>query len=982
MSQDSIAPADGAADARGVLRGLLGAFRWRVAREWLADGVAVLTCVLLGVLLSLVVVDHVVPGGVPHVGLVPGLIAAAALAAGTAIWLAFARRASRISDLFAAWRIERDGGVRHNSIINGVLLARDTVEPEGASGAAIRQAARDARVAGAIRPPVRRAARRAAIAGAVLLGLFAGYSLLSPKSAPQSLGRLLGSGAAVPTATRLTLERPARDAVVYESEPLAVEVSAAGVLPDEIEFAWHGSNGVVPASDGPADDGAGARWLRRRMQPIDGAGGSSRWRVTLAASEVVGDIHYAAAGGDATLQGVIRVQPQPAILAFEVALSPPAYTGLPRAVSSSPEITAWAGTLATIAIRGRTALRDPVFVFGDHEVARTWMRIDAADVTRAVVEVPLLESGLYRIEFSDAYGRRPRAAERHSITVRHDEPPTVEWITPAEDASVGATVDLAVIAELVVHVADDLGVGEADFVLSSDDGGTWRLPLVIAPERRSHDADAAGEEHPERCVGEVRVATERIPLAAGQRAAGWVEARDRRVLPDGRPSPQTGRSTALTLTRSAPTGEPTSRPGDGASEADEPAGGGESPQSDPQSGQAGAADATRGADEVDRANGDRGDNVDSGGDSQHERPGPGAGGQSGRGQAEQGQGERPERGGAGGADDWEKFVSQNAEQIRKLAQQPNSDASDAGGQLNSTDDSKVAVGDTNSQDGDSQPGEPREGEPADSPSQAPRGESNSGGESGQQETPGEQADSRQPSDKSGQSGAGRPADRGAGSPQESGETPPRSDASGEGDSGGGGGAGERLPSTPAGPAPSGETAVGDPPSKEPRADGNVESDAPPPVGDGPIDSAGRAERTDLLELLKRRGVLDEGTFQDLTRSPERREAFTRAVERLHAQRGVERSGAVARSSHAYRPGDERAAAGTRRATDLTLERLRPRGEVDDATTIAPPAEQNVAPRLRPLLDAYYRAMAESRRPRRARRRTSPSSGARPGRTPR
>lgn len=996
------APSEQTAAAQSRLWRTLGACRRRMAREWLADAARRSACALLGLLLVLVILDHTLAGGIPHVRLMPGLIASALLALTACLCLAIVRKSARITDLFAAWRIEHDAGVRHNSIINGVLLARGAADPDGPIGAAIEQAARDADSAGTARRAVGRGSRRVVTTAALLLCALLAYSLMAPKSVPLSLGRLLGSGAPPPTATRLTLIRPADGTPVYASEPLLIEVGAAGQMPEEISFAWRSSGGTpIEVAEQSGDDTS--TWpLRRMMQPIPDAASPARWRVALAASEVVGDFHFVAAGGDATLRGVIRVQPQPAIVAYQITLAPPAYTGLPKSRTSDPDLIAWAGTLATISVRARSALRDPVFVFGAHDADRTWMTIDASDPTRAVVEVPLLASGPYRIEFRDAHGRAPQTPECHTITIRNDAPPTLEWTAPAEPATDSA-VDLAKLAELAARAADDLGLREAAFVLSTPDGNTWRQPLALESVGRIADRPGAARHTPgELRESELRIAAHTIPLAVGQQGLGWFEAADQRVLPDGRSSPQTGRSTARKLTRSSPAGKPASQPDatsgpsrgdrDGAADA-APTAEGDKPADDP----SGANDTPSGAPSSPDAAADGSAASDGAGqsDSPAEQPGSGKDGQSGQGNAERGKGDRPgPRDESDEASEWESFVSQNAEQIRNLAQQvdrdddstrpaprenPDSNADDSR-QGDSQDDKSPPGGDETAPVGASGDDKPQPGNSA------------GGGDQEQSGAPGrEQPDAPDssgdgpPSDGAGQrpaegpesphaqqeSDAGNPSD--AGKPSEASgdgaagdapgtpnrDTPP--DPAGAGDSTGGGGAGERTPGSPTGPSPANESADGDSPSSATPAPEADEPGAPPRLGDAALDSAGRAERVDLLELLARQGVLDESQLQELTRSPERREAFTRAVQRLREQGESRPSGGVSRSQHAYRPGDARAQAGKQRASDLALDRARPRGVADDATTISPPSEQNIAPRLRPLLDAYYRAMAETPR---------------------
>lgn len=486
----------------------------------------VLYLVAAAVLFPLVVViaDHTVPGGLPRAlifgaGILWGIVTVLA-ATGVSV-RTLMRQLNRV---FVARHVERSRGLAHNPLINLVLL-QHSGQADYARAGAVRQAATVLATATATAdsPGSKVSLRQPGLLFLAAIGLWLLYVAITPKPILPSLARLFGADRDAPTATRLELLCPPPDQPVYAAEPLEIEFAVSGRPVARVEFEL--LNPVAP--DAPP-------LLRSVLQRS--ADARQRYRTSLAAHEVTGDLHYRCSAGDALVEGIIAVQRRPDLLDLQIELVPPAYVGEPTRQTTDPELRVWSGTRATFVALANVDLLDPIFIFRGRTETRTRMAVDSMRPRRAVLSLPLTESADYWLEFSDRWGRPCADPPTHRIVVRHDLAPRVEITTPDAEETPNDVVDVTHTAWLRATASDDVRLDTLQLVRDAD-GTLSRTSLL------GSDAPAGG-----RSV-EVGIATSDLPLEVGQSLRVWFEARDNRVRLDGTRAPQLVTSRELTLIR-------------------------------------------------------------------------------------------------------------------------------------------------------------------------------------------------------------------------------------------------------------------------------------------------------------------------------------------------------------------------------------------------------------------------------------------------
>ena len=511
------------ASSSAYLLGVLRSVRLGLVRRAIAGRVGLILSGAAIALLVLVAVDHTWPGGAPR-----RLLAASGLAwmLGTALAATLAGAwvmRHRLAAAYVARALEKSHQIRHNLILNAVLVSEEPklsylTNAAGAQAATALLAA----PTGAHLPAERGGATVLAVIAAGVAWL--GYAALAPKSVGPSLGRIFGMNIAAPTATQIELIRPTADERHYAGQPLT------------FEFAIHGQpveNAAFELRDG--SDAAAMTTVSHRLPRTAMRGERDVRSVTLAAHEVGPLVSYRIIAGDATLAGELRVRPLPAVMTTNVQLMPPAYLGLqPTTVTTSP-IHAWAGTRASIAIATNTPMRSPILVYAGTTELRTRLSIDSADATRASVDVPLTDSGELTIEFADEGGKAARSTPMRVI-VRGDAPPQIALVSPRAEEVSDKAIAIDELARLAAVARDDVALDEV-WLATERDG-------VVSRERLSTASAMAG-----RASVEVSYGCESIELDPGKSMKVWFEARDNRHLSDGTPAGQTTASAAVTLTR-------------------------------------------------------------------------------------------------------------------------------------------------------------------------------------------------------------------------------------------------------------------------------------------------------------------------------------------------------------------------------------------------------------------------------------------------
>jgi len=884
--------------------------------------------------LVFVVADHAWPGGLPRQ---TRFVALMAWLGGTAvgllglITLVLGRR---LNPALVAQCVERAFDVRHNSLVNAVLVRKSAAQSHAAVPAA-RQAARDLQSHDQVRAVRLGGSRLPAALAAAAATLWLLYVLVTPKAVWPSLLRLLGLDVPAPTATRLELLRPGPTDVCYAGEPLEIEVAVRGRIPDNVWFEILRPGGGTVATRHDLDSARGP------------ASGGSRL-LRLAPHEVTRDLHYVCRGGDARLAGVIPVQRHPEILDYSLSIRPPDYTREPAYETHDPDVHAWAGTTATLRVRTNVPVRDPVFIFDGRDSVRRRMLVDDATPDAAQLDLTLTESGQYRVEFRDRWGSPQPRPVSHFITVRPDAGPFVEITRPAAGDVPGDVVNVRGGATLEVQATDDLNVAELTLVQRRD-GSTTRQ--TVEP-----DADSGAE-----LAGPVRatVTLDERTVPPGSKTEVWFEARDQRPMQ----AAATGRSRSLTIINEAHDERPLAEANPSDPSDSQPPGGesvsssqpeeleGESASPDDADDQASDANEDGGAaapgeptgkgSEPGAATGASGPSPSGGdqaGDGAGSDPGPGDGAAGDAGDRQGGDqprdaaaadsgapqpgGQMPDSGGATDSDgsleadlrrEIERFAEDHREEIA-AANDVSSGRAETGGPASTEGEA------------DSANGQPQNAEESSSASDARQGASGTAGEQS-----------------AGESAARSPRTSG-----QAGRTPREESAD------------SSQPGFPAIPESSGAPTGVPPTGEDPAA--SDRTSAPPPVNNAGPDSpgAGKPEILDLLALLERDPPTSEELVERLGWPQAKADAFIHALTRLRFEvRRLATSSELHELFHDARIGDDRVQSGTGFATSARQRVPLVPGQSDDWGSVVPAAEQDIPPELRPLLEAYYRALAAS-----------------------
>ncbi|HUU98837.1 MAG TPA: hypothetical protein VM487_24155 [Phycisphaerae bacterium] len=990
-----------------ALETALSAHRWRLTRGRLLARLVAAAAAATPIPLLVVAADHAWPGGLPR----PVIVGAAllwALGVGlTLITLLALTLFRRLGWLFVARHLERVWGIRHNAVVNALLVRRRSETAYACEGAA-RQAADALRTASATAPAQPRVSRKAAWVLLVVAVAWVLYAALAPKPILPSLARFFGADVPPPTATRLELVRPAEGDVVHAGELLEIEIAVRGRSVEEVWFdLLAGDEGV----ERPI-----AKYLLTRTPAADDQDHRS---LTLAPHEVITDLHFRCRAGDAHLEGIIPVEPQPAVVQLQVHLVPPPHMGEPAETAPEPDLRVWAGTLATFGLRANVDVRDPVFILRGENETRTRMAIADADPSQATVSELLTESGTYRIEFTDRWGYACRAPAEHRIVVRDDAPPTVEIVIPAAEDVPDRVVDVSRCPELVAVASDDIRVSRVYLV--HERGGL---------ETRAEIENAADDDTRHGRV-RVRVPTAELPLEPGRTLRVWFEAHDNRELVDGTPAAQVGVSQVVTLIRPVP--EPVGAPDTQLADEPQDTESGDEPgapvagEREPEAGAGRQPDSTEQGDtppqtpNEERATEEqsRGE-AGSGSEQAPEEPDDSAGSDESRNVTDDGS-EGSDSSAGSSESEFERearaFEEEHGDEAREVArrlresrQQQGADDAEQGAEEPQTGEQ---TGDDSGQASDAEEREPaKEKAPSDGAAEAPQERGDQQPQEGEDPDAGERETGA--GEAQGAQGEGDDAKResqeespGQGKPSEGGPEPGEAPSGGQEQGGtaeGGaegqdqppGNAGERQTSGTTEPTGDGQAGGGadQPPGAQGQpsgqggqpagqsggggvatqpaqpesllaaageADDGRPAPAPAAEGIGQIGSEGRQELLGLLGLLERGEEVSEELLAELGWSADKAAAFLRALERL--QEAASRCGVVGPLRRLRAQGDlgtKAVQAGRGVSGEVSVGVGEQASQSDALEQIAPPPEQRVPPALQALLDAYYRALAQRR----------------------
>ncbi|MBL8860508.1 MAG: hypothetical protein JNK02_00715 [Planctomycetes bacterium] len=327
-----------------------------------------------------------------------------------------------------------------------------------------------------------------ALLGLVAVGLSATLLALNPEAASVFLARIAGGATPWPQRTHLALEIPSAtggtEAAGAEGElvvrvargaDVPVVVRASGEVPEEVVLHFEGGHRSVLGSSG----GAVFRTLLRSVQE---------------------DLVFHATGGD-DQDGEPRVRlvvlEPPDVVGIAVAIEPPAYSGLPRRLESSPDVEVLRGS--RVVVHARTAPAEVTararFLPEDQLVELEPAAFPGSDGASGFAFELTAERNLrYRFELQDAQGLSNPDPGLYGITVVEDRAPEVELLSPGRgdhDTVAGGLLPLR------VRASDDFRVARLEYAIAPPNAepepDAWRelATRPLTPEER-------GAAEPER----------------------------------------------------------------------------------------------------------------------------------------------------------------------------------------------------------------------------------------------------------------------------------------------------------------------------------------------------------------------------------------------------------------------------------------------------------------------------------------------------
>ena len=411
-----------------------------------AVGLAVL---VLAYLCAFVVLDHwAVDGGFSPLwrGVLLGVVGVAAAA--WVGWKVVRPSLRRINRLYAADQIERHDPTMMGGLLN-LVDAGDSANTQAKT--AMRKRAAAALAKGDVDDAVDRTALvRFSFALLALVVFACGYAVLSPKAIGSSLGRALLPTADIAAVTRTRIVRvDPGDALLLAGETLPVEVVLGGELP--------AADAVFLTYTTPDGRATGEVVPLRRTDP-DGV----VYAATLAGPLGRGlttALDYTVFAGDAEAGSfTVTVDPAPHAEVRSVAVDPPKYTRLPSFTQSDAALevvegtrVGWTATSSLPVARAQVAFANDAGFDEPAEVAALAVAEDGVTLTGSTT-LRLRPDGtapaFYRVEVTDADGRRDPRPTVHPVTVKPDEKPEVALKDPSEDLTkpANATVPLRVVA--------------------------------------------------------------------------------------------------------------------------------------------------------------------------------------------------------------------------------------------------------------------------------------------------------------------------------------------------------------------------------------------------------------------------------------------------------------------------------------------------------------------------------------------------------
>jgi collagen type III alpha len=477
----------------------------RVRGADIATGVALIFVICVCCLLVAVVADQLLELSV-WIRLTLWMGAFLASGAVAAWWIARPMMSS-VNTLYTAKSIESAKPGMKNSFLNWAELSRNSTDVPGVIMKTIEtRAAQDIariKIEDAIQP---RLVLPALYAMAAVVVLFCLYTRLTSKDLFTSFQRVLLPLADVrpPTSTHLRITFDPGEKVGSEPAPLpagaSVTIKAAMVRgkPSSI-IAYVRTEGTE--YDEPHE-----------LSPTSV---SSEFVLTLPKRQKSFDVTVVADDFRSRSYRV-PVTSAPMITDWLLTYTPPAYTQEEVFTSPKPDIDGLEGTKVRIEATSNLPLR-PTGALIELPPRTVDLKLADGSDRKLVGEITLEKDGTYRLKFQDAQGRTPEFRPIHSVRVRADQPPRVEFVTPAE-VEIDWPVDRPL--PLRAKITDDFGLRRARLIVEKNPSPEPTVDVEKGGPGQSLGRAIAWEEN---------LTPERLGSKVGDIFEYWIEASDSKL---------------------------------------------------------------------------------------------------------------------------------------------------------------------------------------------------------------------------------------------------------------------------------------------------------------------------------------------------------------------------------------------------------------------------------------------------------------------
>ncbi len=169
----------------------------------------------------------------------------------------------------------------------------------------------------------------------------------------------------------------------------------------------------------------------------------------------------------------VVVTAAPMITDWLLTYTPPAYTGEAPFTSTQPDIDGLEGTKVRIEATSNLPVKPTGAMMELMDRTIDMGLVEGSEVKLAG-EMTLTKDGTYRVKFQDSQSRSPEFRPIHHIRVRVDQPPRMEFVSPAMPE-----IDWPADQPLTIHgkVTDDFGIRRSRLVIAKSDDGDEVLDL-------------------------------------------------------------------------------------------------------------------------------------------------------------------------------------------------------------------------------------------------------------------------------------------------------------------------------------------------------------------------------------------------------------------------------------------------------------------------------------------------------------------------